>query len=257
MKGVLLGVVIAFPVVWVAAVWLLMRQKLNPSIWSLSLSDILNIALFVLTAVSIAIALIGLSIATASYQQAVDAAKKQVEAGEEQSRILQSQAEALDAARRALQEQLVLGREQRAEYLAKLAKRPHIAIEVDAAQHEARIAADKKDLTIELQPGRNAFDFVVVLKNTGDAALQKPLLIFDGRPNRVTFEPRQFGGLNIQDFLPFKQVKKGYRFDVRAIFPQEVDAFQMVLDISGENMDAETTALGVRVVRKPTAPSPQ
>lgn len=256
MRGILLGLVVALPLIWVGVVWFLVRRGLNLPSLSLSLSDILNVALFVLTVVSIVISLSGLSIATASYQQAVDAAKKQLQAGEEQSKILEAQAETLNAARRALEEQVAIAREERAEYLARLARRPRVEIDVDAAGHEARITGDGKTLTIELQPGRPAFDLVVVLRNTGDAILQKPLVMFGGN-NRVTFEPRQFAGLNLQDLLPFSQIKKGYRFNGRVIIPNEVDAFEMLVDVSGDNMSSDATALNVKVLRKPIAPPPE
>jgi hypothetical protein len=258
MRWLLITVVVVFPLMWVGAIWFLLREGLNPPTWAPSLSDIVNIALFVLTVVSIGISLIGLSIATASYQQAVDTAKKQLEAGEEQSRILQSQAEALDAARHALDEQLALAREQRAEYLAKLARHPRIEIQIGAAGHEPGFEMHNKNLTITTQPGRNAYDFVFVLRNTGDATLQKPLLIFVGNPEQVNFEPRQFGGMNIQDFLPFSQVKKGYRFEVRVSFPQGIATFDMLMDVSGENMNADSTRFHVTVVRQsPPAPPQQ
>lgn len=152
MRSLLIIIVVALPLIWIGAVWLLVRRGLNPPAWSLSLSDILNISLFILTVASIGISLIGLSIATASYQQAVDTARKQFEAGEEQSKILQSQSEALDSARRALEEQLALAREQRSEYLAKLAKRPRIEIQIGAARHEPGFQAKNRNLVITSQP---------------------------------------------------------------------------------------------------------
>jgi hypothetical protein len=251
MRWFLTTIVVVLPLIWIGAVLLLVRQGLNLQSWAFSLSDVFNVALFALTVVSIGISLKSLSIATASYEQAIDAAKKQFEAGEEQSKILQGQAEALEAARRALDAQLVLAKEQRAEYLARLAKHPRLEIQVNRAPHEPGFEADKSNFTITTQPGRTAYDFVVVIKNIGDATLLKPLLIFAGNHDGVSFQPKQFDS---KDFLPFSQIKKGYQFDVRAVFPQGIDTFDMIVDVSGENMNAEANMFHVKVVSQSTLP---
>lgn len=131
----------------------------------------------------------------------MEARRQQFEAGERQSQTLDAQAEALNAARRALEAQLDIATQQRAEELARLARRPRVEFDLNTATWKtlASIIAGKEPLIIEVDEDRNAFDFVLVVRNTGDANLVRPLLLFAADPNRVRFEPPQFSGPGLWD----------------------------------------------------------
>lgn len=252
MRWLLITAVITLPLVWLIALWLFVRRGFPPITWSMTISDVLNIALFILAVVSTGISLISLFIATASYRHAVESGQQQLEAGEKQSKTLDAQAGVLDAARRALEAQLAIATQQRAEEMARLARRPRIEFDINDATWKALASAmtGKEPLVIEVDNDRNAFDFVFVVRNTGDALLIRPLLLLAAEPSRVRFVPPQFSGPGLLDILPFSQIGKGYRFETRASIPQDVKAFDLVLDISGENMPSHPVRVRVEVSSK-------
>jgi len=131
---------------------------------------------------------------------------------------------------------------------------PRIEADIQAAAHESRVILNNGALNIEVDANRNAFDFSIVFRNFGDATLRKSLVIFAADPARVRFEPRQLSEPGLSDFLPFSQIRLGYRIDTRVIIPQGVEAFDVVIHVSGDNMNAQEIRTRVNV-RLKTVPS--
>jgi hypothetical protein len=259
MRLLLIAAIVGLPIVWLAALWLLLRPNIAAPTMTVTLGDLLNVALFVLTIVSTFIAI-------ASYRHAVESGQQQLDAGEKQSKTLDAQAAALEASRRALEVvvqtsersrialegQLEIAKQQRADEQARLARRPRVEVVLDELPSTPRTRSmeTKEPLTVEVVESRNAFDFQIVIRNRGDATLLRPLIILSAEPDRVRFEPTQYSGAQNLDILPFSQVRKGYSFKSRAVIPADVSAFEMIVDVSGDNMESHAATVRVAVVRK-------
>jgi hypothetical protein len=133
---------------------------------------------------------------------------------------------------------------------------PRIESDIGAAGHESHVSVNGGTLNVEVDASRHAFDFSIAFRNVGHAALRKPLVMFDADPATVRFEPRQFNAPSLSDFLPFAQIRHAYRVETRGIIPQHVDAFDILIHVSGDNMDAQETRTRVTVTRK-TRPGPR
>lgn len=255
MRCFLTASAIILPLVWLVVLWLLFRRGMSQAAGTILIGDGQSVIVFITTFLPTIISLLGIYIALASYHYAVESGQQQLKEGEKQSKTLEAQTEALDAARRALEAQLAISTQQRAEELARLARRPRVEFDLNGVSSKdlENILSGKEPLLIEVDPDRNAFDFVLVVRNIGDASLVSPTLSLGAEPPSVRFKPSQSDPTH-PNILPFSQFGQGYKFEARAVIPTDVNAFDFLLNVAGENMASQLTRIRVEVVRKRPEP---
>lgn len=258
---------------WLVAVLLLLASfaiilfllKGKPSSFALpklGLSDLVNVALFL-------VAVVSLFIAVATYVDARDSARQQQESLDASRRALDSvvqqftqQQALMEKHLEMSQTQLAVVQEQWKREQENLAKRAHIEIVSLNGTDWETIEKNHYDIVAEVAP-QTRLPLTFVMRNTGMIALVRPIYLLTATPANVFLDQRdsprgrpnhnvlQISGITVSDVLPYSQIETDFLVTIDVTISDEVPKFDLSFKIVGENIDGPwQKTLHVSPVRK-------
>jgi hypothetical protein len=248
---------------------------------------IVNAVMFVLTVISIAIALaafhdsktsgdeqkIALQASRESLQDVVGALKTQTALLNDAQTLLQSQLEVsrqqqkatmatnsvLLSSKRTLKSQLDIATEQNKREVERLSKKPQLHLTIHAGSKFLQEEQFSETLTVNI----NDFNSLsIVVTNIGDAALSAPNISLMAIPQEVAILPLgmvyadglmhnafQFTGQSLpQSLEPFSQARTPYYFPFRISPKEGITEALLIVRIFGSNMRAKEGLIHLKIV---------
>jgi hypothetical protein len=223
-----------------------------------AISFLLNSLLFIIALLSLYVAVLAFQDAQKSGQEQKASLEKSREALESVVATATRQQELLDKALHVSSAHFELVQKQSEEEARRLARKPLLEFAIgEISEVELtklpliNLTADKFDVV--------AIDFRV--KNVGDAAALKPVLIVSSQPASVKLSergqrpvasnPLQFAGLTSLDIQPFSIAGTSYRYPIDAWAPNDRPLFVITFSIYAENAPQKQLTINVQVTRPP------
>ena len=227
-------------------------------------SLVVNVFLFIISIVSLYIALAAFNYARAAgadQQQSLDASRSALDAVVSTAG---KQQQLLDENLKIAFAHFEVVKQQRDEELRRLQRKPRLEITVGNLTKEEISKLE----AIRVAPNERSIipiDFIVT--NQGDVALLHPLILITADPSMVVVSQRgqsasadnpnwlQLGGLAFMDILPYEITQTGYSYKVDVVVPPDVQDFVLDFKIWGENLAVQSQLMKFFAVRKPGQPS--
>jgi hypothetical protein len=230
---------------------------------------IVNIAIFLLT-------LISLFYAVAAYQYAIASGAEQQRTLESTRKALEQevattdrQRQLLDSSLSVLSEHLSVVKNQWEGEKERLARKPMAEISLGDLTPDHLLT--EPTIPILFQGSTMRFDFTV--KNVGNAPVLHPVVIFRATPDSVGVNPPgvdlpkqlhnvlQMSGNQVEDLVPYDIAQIPYSFQVEATVPNDIATFDLEFCLFAQNLAKQVRRVHITVIRgqklvQPTAATP-
>jgi hypothetical protein len=254
-------------------------QNVPVTLGSFTLSDLTNLA-------ALTVAIFSLSIAIATFQKSIKDSEEQQKSLDASRSLLQAVVQTVKDQQHIFTENLETSKE-----LLSIQKQQQSVLSTSLETSKGLLAIQKEQQTraeelasrkpklqlligdreatngiieVNIEANNQSAILRLNLKNIGSDRLRKPLHIVRSSREEVSirFEntavdnhkpyQTQLAGLNVYDMLPFSSAQNVYQYKIHLVIPKTITDFDLLLTVTGENLDAPFKArIRVKVVHTP------